>query len=740
MNLEKIIHTLNLASSDTRDETLKSIIECSLDSYGEQIEESNLSELINSDFGIKIHEAEITEIIIHLKDQGRVKWSSDNKLYLPDERKQELLKINLELSEKKQTRKLKLFEIVDKIAGTFKVTINTDEIINVFCDYLYECFLQFGRTAVSFFIQGPVDEDELIQIKLVTHFLQKLGNKDDKKVLKALIEQFPEQLDSEFLSYLQELAKKAECFFSLGLKKELYDEILNLKFVDWVVFLDTNFLYSILNLHRHPENKACHQLVRVIRDNNIQVKFYFTVDTQKELQRKRNDFRSSILSEEFTPSQLKALIKSDKLDEFSKNYFIGKLEDPDGTPHPTEIIDKHLASLKQIGIEIYQSKLKHIKDNQDYLDNQISKFRDYERFKNEVRLERGQEIKTEKDDSLLEHDILLREAILSFRDLRAINLNEIKYFGLSLDKALIGFDKREVMSGTTPLKAPTFFLPSYLLCKIIKFLPLVTDDYRRAFVAAISSVAFEELSKKTSLIAQQSVRKFHKMGINDEKLILSCISQNIFLEDFNKKEETGKAEEFIESEIGKKITNLQSQIDELSNQLSDKDKELTAKKEAEEKDTLEKAKIKETLNELVQQKKLFSRELAKAKRIAKSKSKMIVDTQKELEFQPDEKRKDIVINVTKIWTWIKKQNKKWIQGVILTLNIFLIICSVIIGIIFNEDYKYAIYLASIGITLILKFIPNLRDKIIIHSGLNTLLFAIYTIFIVYFIITFQQNP
>ncbi|GAH62620.1 unnamed protein product [marine sediment metagenome] len=120
MNLEKIIHTLNLASSDTRDETLKSIIECSLDSYGEQIEESNLSELINSDFGIKFHEAEITEIIIHLKDQGRVKWSSENKLYLPDERKQELLKINLELSEKKQTRKLKLSKIVDKIAGTFE--------------------------------------------------------------------------------------------------------------------------------------------------------------------------------------------------------------------------------------------------------------------------------------------------------------------------------------------------------------------------------------------------------------------------------------------------------------------------------------------------------------------------------------------------------------------------------------------------------------------------------------------
>lgn len=348
MNLDKIIHTLNLATSDTRDETLKSIIESSLDSFGEQIEESKLSDLINSDIGIKFHEAEITEILIQLKEQGQIKWTSDNKLYLPDERKQELLKINLELSEKEQIRKSKLTKIVNEIAGTLEVTIEIDAIINVFCDYLYECFLQYGRIAVSFFIKGSSDEDELSQINIVNHFLQKLG-KDDKKVFKALIEQFPEKLDSEFLSYLQDLAKKAECFFSLGLEKGLYDEILNLKVVDWVVFFDTNFLYSILNLHKHPENKACHQFVRVIKENKLQVKFYFTVDTQKELQRKRNDFESSILTDKYTPSQLKALINSDKLDEFSKDYFIRKLEDPDSTPHPTEIIDTHLSILKQIG-------------------------------------------------------------------------------------------------------------------------------------------------------------------------------------------------------------------------------------------------------------------------------------------------------------------------------------------------------------------------------------------------------
>lgn len=391
-------------------------------------------------------------------------------------------------------------------------------------------------------------------------------------------------------------------------------------------------------------------------------------------------------------------------------------------------------------IDIYQSKFKHIKDNQEHLNNQISKFRDYERLKNEVRLERGQEIKPEKDDSLLEHDIFLREAILSLRNFRATNLNEIRYFGLSLDKALIGFDKREVLSGITPLKAPTFFLPSYLLGKIIKFLPLVTDDYRRAFVAAISSAAFEESSKKTSLIAQKSVRKFHNMGINDEKLILSCISQNIFLEEFDKKDEKGESVEFIESEIGKRISNLQSQIDELSNKLGKKDKELIAKQEAGKKESLEKIKIKETLNELVQQQKLYERELSKAKKIAKSKSKVITDTQKELEFQSDENSNDIVINISKIWIWIEKQNKKWIQRVIFGLNIFLIMGIVIIGIVFYEDYKYAIFLAGFGLTLILKFIPNLRDKMIIHSGLNTLLFAIYTFFIIYFIINFPQNP
>lgn len=735
MKLDRIITTLNLVGSDTREETIRSMIENSLYSYNEPVEPKNLQEIIKVDFGISLFENELFSTIDSLQNEHLIQVVDGGKIRLSEERYRELLKIELGIKDQEAKRKTALIDIFNSHADRSLSQDELNTLVTTFTEYIHECFLEYGKKAISFFAPSQFEITQTSHIEIINSNLRKLSDNSLNDLFKKVINDFPKYINSDFLDYLEKLAKKTECFYSLGLTKDLHDEIINIKFIDWVVFLDTNFLYSILNLHRHPETYACKELIKLVNQYHLGIKFTYTNETRKELLNKRDEFKSHILNTNFTPGQIRALLKSEKLDDFSKSYFESKLNDPE-TPHPTEVIDEHIVILRQQNIQIYQSKFMRL--SEDFIKDQISKFRDYERMRNEVRTDKKLPLKYEKDLDLLEHDIFLREAVLSLRNHRATNLNEIKYFALTLDKALIGYDKQDTNRSDRPIKVPVFFLPSFFLSKITKFLPVVTDDYKRAFITAISSIAFEQSNKKVSYSLQQSVRKFHNMGITDERLILSCVSQKVFLDEFENLKNESDQENFIESAINKKIEELENEKSRLSSQLEYTHEKIRQFKsnESEKNNVIEK--LNDDIKEITSTQKIYENELKKAKKLLTQKKDNKEAFQQEMAFHQTEPIQEIIEEEDKITISfdLKKIRKYYskiinvVTYIILTLNIIGFLFIVLTGILLNE-YAKSMPVAGLGLSILLFLIPSLKAKDVAFKIVNICILIIYAVFIIF---------
>jgi len=569
MNLNKIIRSLDLSKSDARDKTIEGIIEYILYCINETITAENLNYFIKEELTIELYKTDLEDALNKLINDGTVKRdSSSNKYSLSDERNIELKRIELLNSQAKENRYESFAENIKKYSDKSLSNEEIKIIWNVLSEYIYECYLQHGKNALNAFSgKKSINDSDIDVTQILNKYSSQFEDKNLEKVFKKYIGNFSNEVSTESLDYLVGLANKTEAFFALGLSKEDYDQIYKDIIFDWTIFVDTNFLYSILDLHAHPDNEASKVLIEL--GNQLQIKFKYLNITLQELQNKSKDFDIGI-PQNLQYSQIQALIKSDQLDNFSMRYFEKKLVDMENTPHPIDVVGHAINNLKNKSITIFRTPFEQLSSDEEHLKNQESKYNDYLNFLDEQRAEKGYKIKGFKDPKQIYHDTFLREAILYLRSAKVDSINDVKYFGVTLDKRLIKFDNYLIMKKKDGINVPVFFSPSILLKKLLKYSPVKSDDYRRAFIKTISTPALDNNSF-TSRIAIRSVKYFHNMGISDEKMILNCIKDEMFLNKFKELEINSELlDEFVESQIQKNYQILNDNLIELEKSLDTK--------------------------------------------------------------------------------------------------------------------------------------------------------------------------
>src|SRR6185312_17252728 len=171
-----------------------------------------------------------------------------------------------------------------------------------------------------------------------------------------------------------------------------------------------------------------------------------------------------------------------------------------------------------------------------------------------------------RSESQKEHDITLREIIFLLRN--AVkkkapykSLNQAKYFGATLDELLIRFDSSEIRKKGMD-EYPTFFKPSYLLNKFIKLLPVKTDNYKKAFIKAVSARGFHKDTKKSNDVIR-IVKYLKSQGIDNEDILLNLITEKVLLDKYREKslKDEFNEKDFVETEINRLYA---TKIDELS--------------------------------------------------------------------------------------------------------------------------------------------------------------------------------
>lgn len=682
VDINKIIRVLDLSQSDARDGTLDGIVKFILYSKGENgVEQKTISKEIEKELTIVVHEQDINDSVNRLIDNNLIEKIDESNLKLSLDENLKFRQESLKISENKTARFNLFKKQIEKIALDNEYAIVEKEINDlweVFRTFIYDCYLTHGKNVIESLTKGESEYDENVK-KLVAKYLKEAKKKKLRKILEKYIQIYPEIIDSNILEYLRSLANKTEYFYSLGLSQEEYKKLYDdLKF-DWIIFVDTNFIYSILDLHNNPEKQSAKFLLEL--GSEMGIKFKYTTKTFEELNTRKKDFEK-YLEKDLLPSQISALLKSGKLDDFAESYYEKLMEDRDNTPHPSEIIMHSQNSMKEKKLVIYNSRFDALVKNEDFLLDQESAYNTYRELLDDAREKIGLKRKGQKDPVQVQHDVFLREAILHLRSNDVTSMSNAKYFGVTLDKTLIKFDLNQLKRKSVGVIIPTFFKPSILLKKLLKQAPLKTkENYLRAFISTISTPAIDENSY-SSKIAIRSLKYFHKMGIDNEKLILDCLKDELFLKNFEKKETDEKGlEEFIESEINKQITIKTQKIQELEGTIEKKSKRLDKVTEHNTLTKEENKKLLEKADDLKGTLDLYSRELKKLKKqTSKVKNKAnaiqlsIYDEQEKVTIDDklkDKDKKNEALTVSLIESKLKERKRHGVLFIILSLILVL---------------------------------------------------------------------
>jgi len=583
-NIDRLITALYSAKSDNREKMLSDLILEVMYSGNDQLGIQQIIESIRNSFHLAPIEYEVEQCLNSLVKSHQV--IQKEKTYFLSE----LAKSQIHAS---------LVKGRDNLAGRFDSFNNAikefygeaiekgdiQKLWNSFNEYLLECFMVFGRKAIDIFL--PYKNTEVLQDSNISERAKaSLQSEKLYSAFERIVVEYPNRMTEAELQHLEGLAHGAERFYSLGIEKEEYEKINNLQIKDLLVVADTNILYTVLNIRVHPEKSAITEIVRLAKDKIIDFQIVYLPKTYKELQRAKRPLESLIFREKFKPGQIKAMLASKKLDALASQYYENKLQNSE-YPHPADNITYASDILKQARIMLYNEKFPEIEDDRKLFNKKIAQYLDYEHFYNNMYDQKGIDVHLNKEDYKIAHDVFLREAITDLK--KKLSKDILKVICLTTDRSLIHFDQHMLGKenvGSQSIVNPNFIMPSLFIKKIRPFIPIVTTNYRRAFISSLTAPSLHkenESEKARTILTQKSLTYFKNLGIEDEEIICEIIKRELFLEELSNHEKENSAEEFIKSEISKQIENIKlhraSLVVEIEAQRKSAEKTLEKKRE-----------------------------------------------------------------------------------------------------------------------------------------------------------------
>ena len=572
----KILSTLSLAASDAREDTLKSVVLNTLFETS-SMQRNELPKYIEYIYGFEPQETELDSIVNCFVEEKIIVNDGPEKIKLSDE---EIVKVKKSELEAKTSQARRFVNFKAFLTNNLNLELENkkvDILYSSFVEYLYNSFYEFGVDAIKNFYPDkndiPFNVDDILQSAY-----KKLIDKELCAIFKMVVDRFPDFIIQDDLDFLNEIALKTQSFASLGVPPDEANEIISLNLVDWVLYLDTNVLYSLLDLHSNRENAASKALIRLINDNKeyIHITLRYSDITLKELINKKDEFK--YLDSTLSDSMIRALIKSDKLDDFSRHYYQNLLNNRATTIRPDRVIDLASTLLSAMNIEVSRTKARVDKLGEDFLNERTQDYLRYLNDREQNRMEYYLKNKIPytahfKNENLAKHDITLREIILDQRIANAkehphLTFNTVKYYAITLDNQLLQFDNYKRIGYTDERGFPIFFKPSFLLNKLVKILPVKTSDYKRAFFTAMTVRGFNRDIKQSEDIIK--VANFLKQnGVDNEEIVYNLIAEDLFLEKFRKRESDSNFNEgqFIENEINRQYEAKQKELEIARQQL-----------------------------------------------------------------------------------------------------------------------------------------------------------------------------
>jgi hypothetical protein len=380
------------------------------------------------------------------------------------------------------------------------------------------------------------------------------------------------------------ILRKLNAFFFLeaaNLPAEAVEKISNAtkKQPTFKVFIDTNFLFSILGLHENPSNEAAQALIETILkvSNKVKFKFYISPLTIDET-------RKVILNEEqrlknLRPTQLISKVAIDYISNgFSKKYFEECLKankSIKAEDYFSPYLDSMVTVLRSKGVEIYNdNKFEGYTTNQKVIDDIVEQ-QEWEKKKLPTYLQKSYE--------KLKHDFVLWHFVNDLRPAYVETADQAEYFVVTIDFRFINFDSQKRRKNRR-MQVPICIHPTNLIQILQLWVPRDAE-----FEAAVLSnlrfpflfTEFDADAEYTTIRIIDQISRYENIDDLPEDTLRSvlfnkALRAKIEQPEYKNKESIIIKEAIIEENIKvRELAELNAKrITELNKDLKDKDKEI----------------------------------------------------------------------------------------------------------------------------------------------------------------------
>lgn len=407
-------------------------------------------------------------------------------------------------------------DIFISLLKTHCPSLNSDETWNLFNDdFLVPLIYEIGAGTYQLISGTELDLPQLKFDDFLKRFHYELHSS-----LRTTISSFLDPQNDDVRSYI---LRYLNAFFFVeagNLKVATLNTLKNL--IDskptFTVFVDTNFIFSILNMHENPSNESALLLAELIKqiEDEAQVKMYILPPTVEEAQRVLIAVKNKLSGIRLTPNLAEAALEAD-LSGINQRYF--EETSKRVTPLSPEVyfdpyIKNLLTILKTKGVEYYNKRLDQFKTFQIVIDDIMTQLPHEEQ-------KYGSKAKSYER---LEHDMVLWHYVKGIRPAAMDSPLDAEYWVVTIDYRFIGFDlyKRRNIVNSVPI----CIHPSSLIQMLQLWVPR-TPQFEKALLSSIRiPFLFQEFdsdAEKLTITILKQISRWEEAGDMPKETVAAMI-------------------------------------------------------------------------------------------------------------------------------------------------------------------------------------------------------------------------
>lgn len=288
------------------------------------------------------------------------------------------------------------------------------------------------------------------------------------------------------------------------------------------VVLDTNFLFSVLQLHNNPGDDAALSLLDLAQKNarHLEIKFFVLPLTLDEAQRVLINQMHMVERIRTTAAMARAAL-TQPLSSIATKFFDAAAKSPGLTASAffRPYIDDLRTILRDKGIAVLEAHPSLYTQRQDVVDDVLNQ----QQFEGH----NVQEDKRKSYEALL-HDVVLWHAVKDRRPDDADSPFEVEYWAVSVDWRLIGFDRNKRSANAS--KLPVVLHPSNLV-QLLQFWVPRTEELEGSLVDSLQLPlffqSFDVEDEKATVKVLEAISRYENVGDIPEQTLKVVLANQV---------------------------------------------------------------------------------------------------------------------------------------------------------------------------------------------------------------------